>query len=229
MKRKEARIEIQNHFSDLKSFYKPTSVGYLLKQYGDEERYYHNEMHIAEILGFVGQFQKYIMNPLVVKSATLWHDASYQTQDENGAYLPDQLNVTNSAQAFNHYASDKFPETDRNATLAMIQATDGHRLPESDKGHYAGFRQDVGILLDLDIFQFAKPWAEFEQNTHDIRQEFSWVDDKRFYLARANILEKFAARDRLYHVVPTREQWEKQARSNLDRSIKELRAQALSM
>lgn len=229
MDRSAARIVIQNQFTDIKSFYKPESLTYLLGHYGEEQRAYHNEIHIAEMFSLLDMIQNKASEPRNIQHAILWHDASYRTQDENGAYLPDSINVNNSVKALRYHANDKFSAIDLDATAAIIQATDGHRLPINDKGYYPGFKNDVGLFLDLDLFQFAKPWNEFEQNSQDIRQEFSWVEDKRFYLARASILETFAARETLYHVVPMRKQWEKQARSNLNRSIKELRAQALDL
>lgn len=222
MDRTQAAGRIEETFAGLSNGYRPGALDFLLSSYAEPHRAYHNEKHIAEILGLLEKFSASATRPDLIRHATLWHDVVYKTQDEQGAYRQDKYNVQESIVCFQEFAPD-MPQSDSDAVCALIKTTDGHALPASDEGFYPGFKQDAGLFLDFDLYQFAKPWEAFQQNTKDIRQEFAWVPTTAFCQARADVLDNFAKRDPLYFSVSDRAQWQENARVNLQRSASELR------
>lgn len=63
-------------------------------------------------------------------------------------------------------------------------------------------------------------YREFENN---VRQEYSWVPEAVFRAKRAEILESFLARPRIYHSAFFNERHEAAARLNLSAAISTLR------
>lgn len=228
MDRQAARDTIAQTFADMAAFYRPGAVEYLLSHYAEAHRYYHTETHVADILSLTRQFHMDATRPDIIQAAALWHDVIYQTQDVHGHYRPDSINVAESVAAFRDFVRDDAPDVYKISVAAMIYATDGHTVPDSDAGYYRGFRQDVGLFLDFDLAQFARPWEAFQHVSADIRQEFAWIDDRYFMPKRADILEQLSERDSLFTVVSCCDEWGRQARSNLRRMVTELRSQISS-
>ncbi len=56
-----------------------------------------------------------------------------------------------------------------------------------------------------------------------IREEYHWVAEADYRAGRARILERFLSRPAIYHTAYFREQFEAQARLNLERTVAALR------
>jgi predicted metal-dependent HD superfamily phosphohydrolase len=75
--------------------------------------------------------------------------------------------------------------------------------------------------VDLSILgQDGKRFSEYERQ---IRQEYSWVPEAVFAAKRAEVLERFLARQWIFATEWFREKYEEQARQNLKGSISRLR------
>jgi len=83
---------------------------------------------------------------------------------------------------------------------------------------------DAPLLVDIDLSILGQAEARFQEYEAQIRREYEWVPEPAFALKRAEILERFLARERIYSTEPFFSKYEKQARANLLGSIRKLRA-----
>jgi len=60
-----------------------------------------------------------------------------------------------------------------------------------------------------------QPDARFREYEAQIRREYEWVAGASFVARRAEILERFLARERIYTTDPFFSKYERQARTNL--------------
>ena len=91
------------------------------------------------------------------------------------------------------------------------------------KTHDASNHSDASLLVDIDLSILGQPENRFWEYEEQIRQEYAWVPDPLFASRRAEILENFLARDRIYATDWFSQSCERQARSNLKASLARLR------
>jgi predicted metal-dependent HD superfamily phosphohydrolase len=218
---------ITRHAAALGEIYSHATLTSLLQSYAEPQRFYHTQRHIADLLLLLERYRSTAHRPSVITHAILWHDVIYVTQDTSRQYRSDQQNVIDSMAHFER-ANLTLAATDKDAVLAMIRATAGHQISDTTIALYPGFQEDLQLFLDFDLSQFAKPWPDFIHDTTRIRQEFAWVETKRFCEERAKILNHFLIREPLYTRVPDREKWTEQARHNLVKSISLLQSGHIS-
>jgi predicted metal-dependent HD superfamily phosphohydrolase len=81
---------------------------------------------------------------------------------------------------------------------------------------------DASVLVDIDlsILGAAEPrFAEYEQQ---VRQEYGWVPESAYRQGRARVLSSFLGRSCIYSTPLFKQRLELRARSNLERSVREL-------
>ncbi|HMP82889.1 MAG TPA: N-methyl-D-aspartate receptor NMDAR2C subunit, partial [Verrucomicrobiota bacterium] len=91
------------------------------------------------------------------------------------------------------------------------------------KSHEARLHADAPLLVDVDLSILGQPPERFWEYERQIREEYAWVAPEQFATKRADILQTFLARPRIYHTQIFRQKLEAQARINLDASIRQLR------
>lgn len=178
----------------------------LLARYSEPHRHYHTAAHIADCLQQLklcgGKANR--VDELTV--AIYFHDAIYDT------HAPD--NETESAawaQQFLRSHAMGAPAAQRVA--ALIRATRHDTIPTD---------YDQQLLVDIDLSIFGRAPEEFDRYQTQIRLEYDWVPEPVFRRRRAEILEIFLERPRLYHTDWFFAQYEAQARANLTRAVAEL-------
>ena len=85
---------------------------------------------------------------------------------------------------------------------------------------------DVRVLIDVDLSSLGKPWSEFREDSRAVREEYNHVPEAVFREKRAEILQGFLDRPRIYFTDYFYEKNEAQARENLKRAIEELKSGA---
>ena len=180
----------------------------LIQLYTQPHRHYHNLHHIAACLAEFDSARSLALQPLALELAIWFHDAIYDT------HAPD--NEERSAElAKRHLHEARSDEALTGAVNALILAT---------KTHNPSAHPDAPLMVDVDLSILGQPVQRFDEFETEIRREYEWVPLKLFATKRAEILEQFQKRTRIYSTQPFADKYEKQARINLENAIKKLRA-----
>ena len=185
----------------------------LRQHYNGPDRHYHNNAHIAELLGLLALHHGALDDAEAVEAAIWFHDAIYDSQAKD-----------NEAQSA-ALAADWLGETvapDRLARIGrMIEATAGHVVGDALA---AGEAADTALFLDMDLSILASSSDRYEAYEAAVRREYAWVDDATWRQRRAEFLRQFLARPVIFHTAAFRSAHETAARANMARSLKRLEA-----
>ncbi len=178
----------------------------LASLYSQPHRHYHNLHHIAECLAEFDSARHLVSQQLEVELAIWFHDAIYDTRahdnEERSAELAKRwiANIGGTAELCE-------------AVAALIMAT---------KTHEPTVHPDAQLLVDVDLSVLGQPQERFQQYETQIRREYDWVPEETFAAKRAEVLERFLGRKRLYTTDHFFAKYEQQARANLQNSIRTL-------
>jgi len=179
----------------------------LTAAYSEPQRHYHNQQHIAECLAEYDPARHLARQPAAVELALWFHDAVYDPKagdnEENSAALARQC----------------LAEAGASGALAEAVA----KLVMATKSHEVGANADAGLMVDVDLSILGKHEKRFSEYERQIREEYAWVPQPVFAARRAEILQRFVARPRIFATGWFWEKYERQARQNLEASISKLR------
>jgi len=180
----------------------------LVSLYSQPHRHYHNLNHISECLNEFDSALYLAKQPLAVELAIWFHDAVYDTH------------ATDNEEQSAELAKTRIGPMKEDANLlasawALVLAT---------KTHDPSYHPDAPLLVDIDLSILGKSQEQFWQYENQIRREYDWVPQGTFAAKRAEILERFLARERIYSTQLFFEKYEKQARANIQASIRQLRS-----
>jgi predicted metal-dependent HD superfamily phosphohydrolase len=187
---------------DAKSWYDRLTAAY-----AERHRHYHNQQHIAECLAEFDAARDLVRQPEAVELALWFHDAVYNPRagdnEERSAALAhaclDEAGVSASIS---------------NAVTELVMAT---------KSHQPGANADAAVMMDIDLSILGQPEQRFLEYETQIRREYRWVPKMIFAPKRAQILEGFLRRDRIYRTDWFYNKCETTARRNLEWAIGQLR------
>lgn len=178
--------------------------------YAQKHRAYHTTRHIDECLGLLDEFKSLTAQPAEVECALWFHDAIYEPMSSS--------NEERSAAWASEFAQRVGVSADAVARIAShIMATRHVGMPADD---------DARLLVDIDLAILGSEpnrYAEFER---DVRKEYRWVPGIVYRRKRAEILQSFLDRARIYHWEPVYARFERQARVNVSGAIKTLQGGA---
>lgn len=179
----------------------------LVTMYSEPHRRYHNLAHIADCLSEFDEARELAHEPLAVELAIWFHDAMYDTRAGDNEERSAEL-----AQAWLGEA---------HSAPTLIDAVG--RLILATKKHDAALHVDAALLVDVDLSILGQSPDRFWEYEARIREEYSWVPQNVFAVKRAEILEGFLSRARIYHSDAFFHRLEPQARTNLQASVQRLR------
>jgi predicted metal-dependent HD superfamily phosphohydrolase len=179
----------------------------LIAAYSEPHRHYHNLRHIAECQQEFDAVRERVTSPESIELAIWFHDAVYDTK------APD--NEEKSAEWAKGFLA---AEGVRDSIVVQVS-----NLVLATKHHDIQLDPAAPALVDIDLSILGQPERRFWEYEAQIRSEYSWVDPTVFSLKRAEILETFLARPRIYSTDWFFERYERQARQNLQASITRLR------
>jgi len=179
----------------------------LTDAYAEDHRHYHNQRHIAECLGEFDAARHLAGQAEAVELALWFHDAVYLTRaadnEERSAALAKQcLDEAGVSGLIS------------NAVVELVMAT---------KSHESGGNADAAVMIDIDLSILGQAEERFLEYESQIRKEYGWVPRIIFGPKRAEILEGFLRRDRIYRTDWFYDKYEEKARRNLEVSISRLR------
>jgi len=179
----------------------------LTAAYSEPQRHYHTQQHIAECLAVFDQSRDLARQPVAVELALWFHDAVYDPKlsdnEEKSADLADQC----------------LAESNGSAELRASV----HRLVMATKNHEANGDPDAELVINIDLSILGQSEQRFLEYETQIRKEYAWVPAQVFSNKRAEILERFLARERIFTLKWFWSRYEQQARQNLRTSIQMLR------
>ena len=178
----------------------------LTRAYAEPQRHYHNQQHIAECLAEFDGARHLTQQPAAVELALWFHDAVYDPKasdnEERSAALARSCLETGGASRLAATVSD------------LVMAT---------KSHSTEAGPDAALTFDADLSILGQGEQRFAEYEAQIREEYRWVPKLIFNLKRAEILERFLARSRIYATDFFAAKCEQQARRNLEGSIRQLK------
>jgi predicted metal-dependent HD superfamily phosphohydrolase len=178
----------------------------LKSAYASPGRRYHNQQHVSDCLAEFDAARGLAKQPEAVELAIWFHDAIYDStaadNEERSAALAKEC-------------LEPAGRPDLGQTVAaLVIAT---------KLHNASVGTDAALLVDVDLSILGQDERRFAEYEAGIRTEYSWVAQKAFNAKRAEILQGFLKRQRIYSTEHFWRKYEVQARRNLERAIRGLR------
>lgn len=170
--------------------------------YTESHRTYHTLTHIEECLDRLEENRDLVTDPTQLKFAIWFHDLIYNTRAFD--------NEERSAEAaFQFLKGTSIAES----VTELIKATKHGKKPTS---------LEAQLLCDIDLSVLGGDSRQYRQYAEAIRQEYHWVPAQDYILGRIRILRMFLNRDSIYCLPGFHEQYEEQARTNLESEIKHL-------
>jgi predicted metal-dependent HD superfamily phosphohydrolase len=174
-----------------------------LKQaYAEPQRHYHNQQHISECLAEFDGAKHLSQQPAAVELALWFHDAVYDPKAADN----EERSAALAGNCLEIGGLPKLAESVRE----LIMAT---------KFHNAAVGSDSSLMVDVDLTILGQGAERFTEYEAQIREEYRWVPDPVFKPKRAEILQRFLERTRIYTTDFLATKYEQQARRNLANSI----------
>lgn len=179
----------------------------LTDAYNSPGRAYHTLEHIQAVLKWIDILRSHATDLPSLQLAAWFHDCIYDpraTDNEEQSAIYAQSVLSGLA----------LPSQTVQAVSQMILSTKTHATE--------AINQDCQILLDADLAIFGAEPQHYDTYVQAIRQEYSWVPDTAYRTGRAQILQTFLQRARIYGTEPMYAALEEQARENIGRELASL-------
>lgn len=184
----------------------------LNRSYNSSKRFYHTFSHLNDCFKLLEGIKHDVVNQDAFSFAIWYHDVIYNplrwdNEDRSARVAREELSMIN------------VPERQIDSVSRLILLTKNHGAPTIIDD------QDAAYFLDIDLSVFASPQDAYVMYMQSIRKEYSVLPAQVFNPKRANLLKRFLALKHIYHTLHFRQQFEKQARENIQFEIKNLTAQ----
>jgi predicted metal-dependent HD superfamily phosphohydrolase len=158
----------------------------LMSARSEPQRHHHDQRHLRECLALWTRWREHSPRAGEVALALWFHDAIYDPQASS--------NELNSAA----WAARSLVRAGADSDTAqrvhdLVMATQ-HDAPAA-----LGASLDAQLLVDIDLSILGSPAERFERYDQDVRKEYAWVPGFRYQEARAQVLQSFIDRPRLYN------------------------------
>lgn len=184
----------------------------LIAGYSESHRAYHTLEHIVSMLDELEEAKLPLEDREAVTMAVWYHDVVYDPGSKDHHIIAD--NEARSAyRAELDLQKLGLSESFITRVGELISATT-HTAPVSDP--------DTQFLVDLDLAILGRSAKEFDAYEAGIRREYSWVSQPDFCAGRSKILQSFLDRQSIYATQFFRDRYERTARENIARSIRQL-------
>ena len=185
----------------------------IISAYGEPGRAYHSLQHLEECLLAFDQAKDTggMARPDAIEMALWMHDAVYDpkapdNEEKSAAWAELILSGSGVSQPM-------IAEVKR---LVLVTVT-----------HLAEPGDDSAWMADIDLAILGQDEGRFAEYEEQIREEYSWVQRPIYLCKRAEVLQRFLDRDRLFVTDFFRERLESAARKNLIQAVSRLRRESL--
>jgi predicted metal-dependent HD superfamily phosphohydrolase len=178
----------------------------LTQAYAEPQRHYHSQQHIGECLAEFDAARHLAQQPVAVELALWFHDVVYNqkagdNEEQSAAMAKSCLEAAGLAELAAHVAG-------------LVMAT---------KLHVTEASPDAALVVDVDLSILGQGEQRFAEYEAQIGEEYSWVPKLIFRPKRAEILQRFLERERIYTHEHFTIRYEQSARRNLEQSIRRLK------
>ena len=171
------------------------------QHYAHPCRFYHTLQHVGAMLETVASLTSFAHNLNAINLAVWLHDVIYDSRASD--------NEAQSAK-YAEQLCKKASIQDCRAVSALILKT---------KTHEAGDDPDAQVLIDADLAILGAGESDYRLYADRIRQEYAWVPESDYRMGRRQILDRFLARPKIFHLLAN---LETPARRNLAAEINRL-------
>ena len=185
-------------------------------RYNESQRVYHSLQHIQQLFGQFEQIKQHLNEPHIIALALFYHDVIYEPTCVN--------NELKSAEYAVEALSSYLTAEQCQYIYALIMMTASHQIDDIDKNSDKAKESDAAYLLDMDLSILGASWSEYQQYAQAVRQEYAHVLDADYRVGRISVLKGLLAHPTLYLTDHYHSRLEEQARENIKREIKILRA-----
>ena len=184
----------------------------LITAWSEPQRHYHDQRHLRECLALWTRWREHSPRAGEVALALWFHDAIYDPQ----APVSGSNELNSAAWAARSLVRAGADSDTAQRVHDLVMATQ-HDAPAA-----LGSSPDAQLLVDIDLSILGSPAERFERYDQDVRKEYAWVPGFRYQEARAQVLQTFLDRPRLYHGEHAVALLEAQARINLAAALSRL-------
>lgn len=179
----------------------------LVAAYSEKHRHYHSGKHIAHCLRELDSVPNIAHEAAEVEIALWFHDAVYDPYSANN----EERSADWACKLLNRH----------NVSAARVERVRTHIL--ATRHAVPATTPDSQLVVDVDLSILGADEASYAAFEADVRKEYRWVPVILFRRKRAEILESFLERPRIYNTEPFYARYELQARHNLAAAITALR------
>ena len=178
----------------------------LQSAYAQKHRAYHTSRHIDECLSLLDELKHLAAYPAEVECALWFHDAIYEPMSKS--------NEERSADWASEFGQRVGVPADSVARIRSHVIMTRHvALPTDD---------DSRLLVDIDLAILGATPSRYNEFERDVRREYRWVPGIVYRAKRAEILQSFLDRPKIYQWESVYERFESKARTNVSRAIRTL-------
>ncbi|HSW14145.1 MAG TPA: hypothetical protein VLI06_14965 [Solimonas sp.] len=185
----------------------------LRQRYSASARRYHTLHHLMECLELFEETRQLAEHPAEVELALWFHDAIYDVRRHDNE-------VRSAEWARRELRKAGAPDTVTERVYELVMVTRHESAEPIDV--------DQDLLSDIDLGILGARPSRFDEYERQIREEYKHVPSPTFKAARRHVLQGFLARTRIYHTDWFFERRERLARSNIERSLRQLSRWRLS-
>lgn len=203
--------ELKNRFHDVVSRCAPEADAgelyrILVDKYSEPHRSYHTLEHIRHCLAQLDGARHLADDADAIELAIWFHDAVFDIGADD--------NERRSALLFDSRLGP-YLSPERAAYIHhLIRDTEHPSEPGDNDGR---------LMVDIDLSSFALPWDEFMRDTRAILAESAHVPEAQLVAGKCRFLNALLSRSSIFQTVHFREHHEAQARSNIERHMRDLK------
>lgn len=175
-------------------------------RYAEPHRHYHNLDHISGCLEAFDRIADRLADPFAIEIAIWFHDVVYDPKGSKNEEL--SAAYANAFLASAGIDPAHISEIDR-----LIRLT---RHPSNP------VTEDEKYLIDIDLSTLGAERVQYDRYEEMIRKEYAYVPGLLYKKGRRELLEAFLNCKPIYRTRYFRERLEVQARSNIERALKNL-------
>lgn len=174
----------------------------LVQGYTEPHRRYHDIGHLDHCLHALDLAATVARDPDTLELAIWFHDVVY----EPGA----GDNESRSADVFARVLGPSMAPASVTKTRQLILTTTHRALPDGG---------DERFIADIDLSSLAKPWAQFLEDSDNLRAEEPDKSEEEYCRAKARFFGGLLGRARLFNTVPFQLRYETKGRENIRRFL----------
>jgi predicted metal-dependent HD superfamily phosphohydrolase len=179
----------------------------LLRDYDGRGRHYHTTVHLEQLLRSCDALVGEMKDVAAVRWAIFYHDVVYRSRRKDNE-------EASALRAIEEMTSLGVPGRQIQKAADIIRRTRHHDGEGADR--------DTLLMLDMDLAILGTEPDAYREYCKQVRREYRWVPGPLYRKGRAEVLQSFLQRPRIFYSEHFFPLFEAQARKNLQAEIEEL-------